>query len=135
MSMEEIVRQKHEFEARVNRFLKQVRDYSADCKAMKTRDMEICIARLYDLMSQAAGEAERLDELFKGFLVKRAYEKRKAGEPYSAWRNFWSRPLFNPENMVRRQFDYPVPLTEELASQWATGNAEAIRKSLPSGGE
>jgi len=135
MSMEEIVREKHAFEVRVNHFLKQVRDYSVDCKAMKTRDMEICMARLYDLMAQAREEAKRLDHLFKGYLVKKAYDKRKAGEPYSAWRNFWSRPLFNPENMVRRQFDYPVPLTEELASQWATGNAEAIRKSLPSGGE
>ena len=125
--MEEIVRRRHELEDRVNNFLHQIDRCATEVRTMDTRDIEICMAKLYDLMSQASHEADRLDRLFKGLLVKSVYDKRLAGEKHKC--GFWSAPSF-PERIIDWQFKYPIPLTETLANEWGSGGVSSVRKLL-----
>jgi len=127
MSMEDIVKEKHEFEDRVNRFLTQIDKCTSRAMTMTTRELEICMARLYDLMIQASDETLRLDLLFKGLLVKCVYDKRKAGEKQKY--HFWTDSSW-PNEIVKWRFQYPVPITEALANEWGQGGSSAVRKLL-----
>lgn len=127
MSMEEIVKKRHELEDRVKYFLTQVDRCVSRIKTMETRDIEICMARLYDLMMEAKDEATRLDNLFKGLLVKSVYDKRKSGDKKklallqgSAWL----------EDIINYEFEYPVPITETLANEWGHGGEPSVRNLL-----
>jgi len=125
--MVDIVKKKHEFEDRVNRFLTQIDECSSRAMTMTTRELEICMAKLYDLMVLASDETSRLDLLFKGLLVKCVYDKRKAGES----RKYpWFGGYSNPDEIVLWRFQYPVPITEVLANEWGQGGSSAVRKML-----
>jgi len=127
MSMEDIVKQRHDLEDRVNLFMAQIDVCATRVKTMETRDIEICMARLYDLMAQASDEAARLDRLFKGLLVKSVYDKRKAGEKKKG--SFWA-GIGQLDEIVNWWFQYPIPLTETLANEWGQGGGNSVRKLL-----
>ena len=127
MSMEEIVRKRHELEDRVKYFLAQIDRCATEIRTLDTRDIEICMAKLFDLMSQATSESARLDNLFKGVLVKSIYDRRISGEKPK--RSFW-RGISWPEVIINWEFQYPVQLTESLANEWGSGGEANVRKLL-----
>ena len=127
MSMAELVRQRHALEDRVNRFLTQCDDCTSRVKTMDTRDIEICMAVLYDAMVAARDEETRMDRLFKGLLVKSVYDRRKSGENRRVL--FWFiTPA--PTEIIQYKFAYPVPITETLANEWGKGGAQSVQKLL-----
>ena len=127
MSMEEIVRQRHELEDRVNQFLEQISQCTTQVRTMETREIEICMAKLYDLMMQASEEKARLDHLFKGLLVKSVYDQRKAGAKQK--NTFWSFPALATD-IVNWRFEYPIPINETLANEWSNNWESTVRKLL-----
>jgi hypothetical protein len=129
MKMEDIVRKQHELEDRIARFQEQINEFMRlSFRYLDTREHEIAIARLYDLMTEATDDATRIDHMFKGLLLNKTYSRRKAGERPS----FLSRlaPSYGLGAFIGWQFDYPIPLTEQLAHDWAAGNAESTRRLL-----
>lgn len=127
MSMEDIVRERHKLEDRVTRFLAQIDDLVGRTRTMETRDIEVCMAKLYDLMTAATDESIKLDRLFKGLLVKSIYDKRKSGEKMRS--SFWNGRAFPPE-IVDYKFAYPVPITENLANEWGAGGSGSVRRLI-----
>ena len=129
MKMEDIVRKQHELEDRIARFQEQINEFMRlSFRDLDTREHERAMALLYDLMTEAADDVTRIDHMFKGLLLKKTYSRRKAGECPS----FLSRlaiPL-GMQAFIAWQFDYPIPLTEQLAHDWAAGNAESTRRLL-----
>jgi len=134
MTMEDIVRQRHALEDRIKEFQGQVDRYlKLAFRDLDIREHEIALARLFDLMNAAVNDADRVDKMFKGLLLTTTYERRKKGEkpPFIT-------KLYKPDGgfglyaFVNWQFRYPIPLTEQVARDWAAGDMDSTRKLLPS---
>jgi hypothetical protein len=127
--MEDVVRERHKLEDRIEAFRQQIDRFLDLCMIMEVRNMETCMAQLYDLMSQATNEADRLDKLFKGKLLKSAYDKRKSGQRGSFWRKFSHGSVWYFE-ITNWDFSYPVLLTEELATEWGDAGGSTVTRLL-----
>ena len=112
MKMEDLVRQRHELEDKLEDFLTDCQDYLGYCLTMDLRSMETGMARLYDLMSQSPTEVDRLDKLFKGRLLKLAYDKKKAGARPTLLNRLAGACTI--EELIEHSFNYPVPLTQQF---------------------
>jgi hypothetical protein len=133
MKMEDIVREQHALEDRIADFRRQIDEFlRLAFRELDVRKHELAMAKLVDRMSEAASEATRIDDLFKGLLLKQTYQRRKAGEKPSFFSTFIIDQNYDVDRFVKWQFRYPIPLTEELAQDWAAGNAESTRKLLQS---
>ena len=128
MTMEDIVRKRHELEDRIDVFIKQIQEYTSLCAAVDTRDLEIVMAKLHDAMTQARDDETRIKFIFKGLLTQSVYAQRRAGKrrTVSLKTTVFGTESLLPEILTRR-FSFPLPVTESLATEWSTGNAEKIR--------
>lgn len=134
MKMEDVVRKQHEMEDRINAFLGQIRHYIDDCLTMDLRTMEIGMARIYDLMNEATNEVDRLDKMFKGKLFKTAYDRKQNGERAPLLNRLggsWG--LEGLDQLISRTFKYPIPLTEQFATDWSGANPETIKGLIDDG--
>ena len=128
MSMEDAVRAQHNFEDRLAKFQAEIDEFMRlSFRELDVRQHEVAMARLIDFMDETTGNSERLDQMFKGLLLKRTYDRRKAGDKPSFFSTIFIKRYYKVNDFIKWKFRYPMPLTENLAHDLAAGNHESTR--------
>lgn len=124
MTMEKLIRERHELEDRVRRFVGQVQQYRREASLMDVRSLEILMAKLVDLINASSNEQNRIDFQFKGLLLKQEYDAKLNSIPVK--RGFFRRafdPTLPMKTMIHWNFKYPLTLTESSINEWSRGES------------
>ena len=124
MSYEEVIRQKHRFEAAVRLFEGQIRGFLRECRKLDREQLELVMARLLDRIQLTNDPKEILDAKFKGSLAKMVLDERLGGQekPFGSFFKsvHWSElPVWG--------FNYPCPLTESAIDDFTKKYSNGMR--------
>lgn len=145
MDMENNIRERHKREDQIKAFFAQVKNYKDNALFLTPRELELAMGRAYDRMRDATEDSKRFDMLLKGHLLRSVFDARNAGARHSGWRGFLgisdnrfvprvSGKVTDPiEPFLDFYFDYPLPITEELAAAWAEHAGSSPQRPLADG--